>query len=198
VTPPHPVRLVVEDDLRRNRLTVFFRLLLALPHLVWVYLWGWTAFGGVVIFNWFATLFAGRSEEDVQSFLGRYIRYNTHLRAYLLLVANPYPRFAGRAGTYPIDLELDPPERQNRLTVLFRLILVLPALVLATVLNAVATFVALVGWFIALVVGRTPKGMRDLMAYCLRYEAQTYAYLFLVTGRYPSLASGSGFQFEEG
>jgi hypothetical protein len=36
-----------------------------------------------------------------------------------------------------------------------------------------------------------------LTAYCLRYQAQTYAYLFLLTSRYPSLASGSGFQFEE-
>jgi hypothetical protein len=35
------------------------------------------------------------------------------------------------------------------------------------------------------------------MAYCLRYQVQTYAYLLLLTGRYPSLASGSGFQFEE-
>jgi hypothetical protein len=35
----HPVRLVVEDDLRRNRVTVFFRILLAIPHLIWILLW---------------------------------------------------------------------------------------------------------------------------------------------------------------
>ena len=35
----HPVRLVVEDDLERNRLTVFFRLILAIPHIVWLILW---------------------------------------------------------------------------------------------------------------------------------------------------------------
>jgi len=56
----------------------------------------------------------------------------------------------------------------------------------------------LIAWFIALALGRVPKGMRDLMAYCLRYNAQTYAYLLLLTDRYPTLASGSGFQFEEG
>ena len=49
----------------------------------------------------------------------------------------------------------------------------------------------------SLALGRLPKGMRDLIAYCIRYQAQTYAYLFLLTSRYPSLASGSGFQFEE-
>jgi hypothetical protein len=47
------------------------------------------------------------------------------------------------------------------------------------------------------VLGRMPKGMRDLSAYCIRYQVQTWAYLVLLTSRYPSLASGSGFQFEE-
>jgi hypothetical protein len=33
-----------------------------------------------------------------------------------------------------------------------------------------------------------PQGMRDVSAWMLRYELQTYAYLLLLTGRYPSLA----------
>ena len=49
-------------------------------------------------------------------------------------------------------------------------------------------FIALIAWFIALAVGRTPKGMRDLSAYCLRYEAQVAAYLMILTDRYPSFA----------
>ena len=35
----HPVRLVVEDDLHRNRWTVFFRLILVIPHVIWIFLW---------------------------------------------------------------------------------------------------------------------------------------------------------------
>ena len=36
----HPVRLVGDaHDLRRSRLTVFFRLPLVIPHLVWLALW---------------------------------------------------------------------------------------------------------------------------------------------------------------
>ena len=34
--PPHPIALEVADDGSRSRLTVFFRLLLAFPHLVWL------------------------------------------------------------------------------------------------------------------------------------------------------------------
>jgi len=193
---PHPVRLRVDDDLKRSRLTVFFRLVLVIPHIAWLYLWTY-AFYAVVVFNWFATLFAGRTEEDVQSFLGRYLRYQTHLYAYVLLIADPWPRFSGRPGTYPVELQLEPPQRQSRWATFFRLVLVIPAYVFSTVLLTVAEVIAVIGWFISLVLGRMPKGMRDLSAYCLRYQVQTLAYLFLLTGRYPSLASGSGFQFEE-
>jgi hypothetical protein len=190
------VRLRVDDDLRRSRLTVFFRLVLVIPHFVWLYIWA-LAFFAVVVFNWFATLFAGRSEADVHSFMGRWIRYTTHIHAYLLLAANPWPRFSGKPGSYPVDLEIDSPEPQPRLVTLFRIVLVIPAYVFSAVLGTVAQVLAFVGWFICLALGGLPKGMRDLIAYCIRYQAQTYAYLFLLTSRYPSLASGSDFQFEE-
>jgi hypothetical protein len=45
--------------------------------------------------------------------------------------------------------------------------------------------IALLAWWYALVTGRMPDGMRDLGAACLRYSAQTYAYLMLLTDRYP-------------
>ncbi|HEV3228587.1 MAG TPA: DUF4389 domain-containing protein, partial [Solirubrobacteraceae bacterium] len=56
----HPIRLIVTDDLRRSRLTVFFRLLLAIPHFIWLALWTVAALVAAVA-NWFATLFSGRS-----------------------------------------------------------------------------------------------------------------------------------------
>ena len=95
--------------------------------------------------------------------------------------------FQARGSTY----------REPRLVTFFRLPLAIPAYVFATVLTTVAQVLALIGWFVGLAVGRMPKGMRDLSAYCLRYGSQTYAYVFLLTSRYPSLASGRGFQFEE-
>jgi hypothetical protein len=190
------VRLRVDDDLRRSRLTVFFRILLVIPHLFWLEVWSFAVIV-VVAFNWFVTLVAGRTEDDVHSFIGRYLRYQTHVYAYLLLVANPWPPFSGRPGTYPVDLELDLPERQSRWVTFFRIVLVIPAYAFSTVLTTVAQVIAFIGWFVCLALGRMPKGMRDLTAYCLRYQAQTFAYLFLLTSRYPSLASGSGFQFEE-
>lgn len=186
----HPIRLVVTDDLRRSRLTVFFRLFLAIPHLIWLTLWTLVGYF-VLIANWFATLFAGQSPDSLHNFTARLIRYMTHVYAYMYLVANPFPPFGGRRGTYPVDLEIDPPARQGRLGVLFRIILVIPAWVLGTVLQYLLQILAFLGWFVCLVLGRMPEGMRNLSAFCLRYYAQTQAYLWLLTSRYPSLGGGS-------
>jgi hypothetical protein len=187
--PHHPVRLRVLDDRRRSRLTVLLRLLLSIPHWLWLMLWGF-AFYGVVFFNWFATLFGGRSERDVHDFTGRFLRYNAHVYAYVGLLANPFPPFGGRPRAYPVDLEFDPPERQSRWKTGFRLLLALPAFVFANVLSLVMQIVAVVGWFACLILGRMPRGLRDLGAYCLRYQMQTYAYMALLTPRYPSLSAG--------
>lgn len=184
--PLHPIRLAVTDDLRRNRLTVLFRLLLAIPHLVWWWIWGIAAFV-VSIAGWLATLVTGRLPDGIHSFLGAYVAYTTHLYAYLGIVADPYPSFTGAPG-YPVDLEIDPPTEQSRLTVFFRLLLAIPAMLVTSVLQYLFQIVAVLAWFYALFTGRSSDGMRNLQAYCLRYQAQTHGYVFLLTGRYPSFA----------
>jgi hypothetical protein len=185
----HPIRLVVNDDLQRNRLTVFFRLILAIPHFIWVTLWGVIAILAYIV-NWFATLFMGRSPEGLHNFLATFLRYSTHVRSYVLLVADPFPGFAGRPGSYPIDVEIAGPERQSRLTVFFRWILAIPALMLAYLLGQLNQLLAIFSWFIALVLGRVPEGLRNFAVLAIRIETQTYGYLMLLTGRYPSFNVG--------
>ena len=190
VDPPrrHPVRIVDNDDLKRSRLTVLFRLLLAIPHLFWLGLYSIAAiFVGIV--NWFATLIKGRSPDRIHNWLVHYVRYSVYVYAYLYLLANPYPPFHGSPGSYPIDLEVDGPETQHRLVTLFRPIMAIPAWVLNWVFGQVLQIVAVLGWFVALFTGRMPRGMENLGLYCLRYHAQTTAYISIVTDRYPSLTA---------
>jgi hypothetical protein len=180
----HPVRLVVTDDLQRNRLTVFFRLILAIPHLIWLTVWGIVA-ALAAIANWFATLVNGQSPEGLHDFLATYLRYQTHVYAYILLLADPFPGFGGKPG-YPIDIEIDPPQRQNRWTVAFRVIFAIPAFIVSGILGYLNRALAVFSWFIALVMGSVPEGLRNFAAFALRYEQQTAAYALLLTGRYPS------------
>jgi hypothetical protein len=185
--PEHPVRIVVSDDLARPRLTVFFRLLLAIPHLVWIMLWSIAVVLAVVV-AWFGALVIGRVPGPLRRFMAAYVRYATHLGAFLYLVGRRFPGFTGRPGTYGIDLELEPAERQSRWRVLFRLFLAIPAFILDSALSGVVLVVAFLGWWYALVMGRMPEGLRNLGAACLRYSAQTSAYALLLTDRYPYAA----------
>jgi hypothetical protein len=185
---PHTVRIVDSDDLKRSRLTVLARFLLAIPHLIWLTLYTVTAIA-VGIVNWFATLIKGRSPDRIHNWLVRYLRYTVFVYAYLYVLANPYPPFHGTAGSYPIDLEVEGPDPQSRLVTGFRPILTIPAWVLNFVFSQVLQVVALLAWFVAIAIGRMPRGMENLGLYCLRYNAQTNAYLFIVTDRYPSLTA---------
>ena len=112
-----PIRLTVADDLRRSRLTTFFRLLLAIPHLVWLLLWGDRG-----------VLRGDRKRRSRRVFRGTLAARAAQLPG--LVPALPDPRVrvpaAGRqsvpglhraAGSYPVDVEIEGPERQNRWTV---------------------------------------------------------------------------------
>jgi hypothetical protein len=182
----HPVHLLGEaHDLRRSRLTVFFRLPLFIPHYVWLYLWSYAAFL-VGVLNWFATLIMGRPPRPFHRFLSAYIRYQFHVYAFVSVAANPFPGFTGKAGSYPLDLALPAePQRQNRWKTAFRIILVIPAWIVSFALFFALFFAAIFTWFVALVRGSAPWGLRNLMAYALRYLGQANAYLYLITDRYP-------------
>jgi hypothetical protein len=182
--PSHPVSLSVGGDLRRSRLTVFFRILLAIPHVVWLTLWGIAAFFAAIA-AWFSALVAGRVPNGLHRFLAAYVRYGTHVLAYLLLVGNPFPAFTGTAGGYPVDLVVPEPEDQPRWKTALRLILAVPAFILSSALGGLSVAAAILGWFVSLALGRIPEGLRNAAAYSIRYSAQANSYLALLTPRYP-------------
>ena len=128
-TQPYPVRLVGGHELQRSRLTVFFRLILLIPHVIALWLYGIATFVTVII-AWFAALFTGNVPTGMHDFISGYLKYYARVVAYGTILADPFPPF-GSGGSYPVGLEIDPPVPQSRLTVLFRLILVLPCWVLA-------------------------------------------------------------------
>lgn len=183
--PYHPVRMRLEDDLRRSRLTTFFRLLLAFPHLFWLTAWGAVATLAAIV-NWFAALIVGRSPRVLHRFLAAYIRYTSQVYAFLSLVAGPFPGFTGREAGSPVTAVIDGPVAQRRLVTLFRLFLIVPALLLWTALGYVLAVVAIGGWFVSVLRGRMPSGLRSLGASLIRYGAQVQAYSLVVTDRYPN------------
>jgi hypothetical protein len=183
--PPHVIQLSVTDDLRRSRVLVFFRIPIAIPHLVW---WlGWTLLAAVTeILTWLCALVIGRPPRPFHRFLSAYLRYTTHLSAFFFLVANPFPGFVGKRGSYPVELELpEEPQQQRRLVTFFRLFLALPAFFVSGSLFGAMWTASIFGWFVALVRGQMPDGIRNLGGLALRYGGQVNAYAYVLTDRYP-------------
>jgi Domain of unknown function (DUF4389) len=138
-----------------------------------------------VIAGWFATLVTGRLPDPLHRFLGAFVRYGTHLHSFVVLLGGPFPGFTGRPGSYPVDLEIDEPEPQHRAKTAFRVILAIPAFTAASAFGTVAGVAAVGAWFSALFTGRIPEGLHGLLSWAVRYESQAYAYLWLLTDRYP-------------
>jgi hypothetical protein len=76
----------------RDRLTVAFRPILALPHLLLIWLLG-IAWGVASIVAWFAILFTGRHPQRLYDFSVGALRWTTRVEAYLLLLTDEYPPF---------------------------------------------------------------------------------------------------------
>ena len=70
------------------------------------------------------------------------------------------PGFLGREGSYPVDLTIAPPAGQHRLGVLARIVVALPALLLASVFAIVTLVAATLAWFAALARAACPRVAR--------------------------------------
>ena len=96
----------------------------------------------------------------------------------------PQP-YQGPGGAAPIEVGFAGPAAQRRLTVLIRLILVIPQFIVLYVLAIAADFVLLIGWFGALFTGALPQFAADFLTGVLRWQARVNAYLLLLTDQYP-------------
>jgi len=85
----------------------------------------------------------------------------------------------------PIEVGFAGPAAQRRLTVLFRIILAIPQVIVLYVLAIAAEVVAIIGWFGALFTGRLPEFAADFLSGVLRWQTRVYAYTLLLTDQYP-------------
>ncbi len=137
-------------------------------------------------------LVIGRSPRPLARFLSAWVRYAAHVTSFLYVAGNPFPGFVGAAGSYPIDVRIDPFARQSRWITLFRLPLMLPAMLVSSAAGGVALFASIFGWFVSLVRGRMPDGLQAAIAYSVGYAAQFCAYAVRAHRPLPALEPAGG------
>jgi hypothetical protein len=99
---------------------------------------------------------------------------------------------SGEAGDLPantdLELKVDFAEHQRRWTVLLRIILAVPHIVVVFAISIAAFVVMVIGWFAALVIGRLPDWAAEFLRGYLAWQARLIGYLQLLTDRYPPFA----------
>lgn len=87
-----------------------------------------------------------------------------------------------------VELDVFPPAQHRRWTVLLRLLLVIPQLIVLWALSIAAFVVVVCGWFGALVLGRLPAWCGEFLRGYFGYTVRVYGYAMLLVDDYPPFA----------
>jgi hypothetical protein len=181
----YPVTFEADYVERRSRLSTFFRLILTIPLVIWLYFYAIAA-GFALLFAWFAIVFTGHYPRGLYDFIAGYTRFITRVTAYGALLCDPYPSFGGSPDpAYPVRMEFAPLERYDRLKTLFRIILAIPIVIVRYIVGLLLNIGAFAAWFVILFTGKMPRGLYDLMVFANSYTARSDAYIYLLTETYP-------------
>jgi uncharacterized protein DUF4389 len=154
---PAPVLVAFAGPLPQSRLTVLVRILMVIPHFIVLALLGIAVYV-ITVIGWFGALFTGRLPVFAADFLTGYLRWQTRVFAYTILLTDVYPPFSLDDADYPVRIAALP-GRLNRLAVLFRFFLLIPCWIVTTIVGYGAfTIVQFVSWLIVLTAGG--RGMR--------------------------------------
>jgi len=207
VRVPYPVTLTIEPRYgNRDRLTVAFRLLLAIPHIILVGGIGlsfavrngrtdMTSFtgetgllGGVAwllaVVSWFTIVIAGEHLNVIRRYTRFYLRWRVRAIAYMMLLVDRYPPFGDQP--YPAALAVeDPTAPRDRLTVGFRIILAIPHFIVLFFVLFAWWVTSFVSWIMILITTEYPQGLYDFGVGAFRWLIRVEAYVLLLVDEYP-------------
>jgi hypothetical protein len=188
---------VAPQEDRRSRLTVGFRIVLAIPHGLLV---GGPGFGigvgsdrtgalGAVanvaaLINWFIIVFTGKANNDLINLQQFYLRWRARALAYEALLRDEYPPFGD--ADYPVEATFPSvAEGRNRWTVGFRFILIIPQIIVLSFMLIAWAITAIIGWFATLFTAHFPDGLWKFGEGVLRWLLRVESYWLLLHDDYP-------------
>jgi hypothetical protein len=90
---PYPASIEIVDPVRRDRIAVGLRILLAIPHII-VLFFVLLAWGFTTIAAWFIILFTGTYPQGLYEFGVGALRWRLRVETYILLMVDEYPPFS--------------------------------------------------------------------------------------------------------
>src|SRR4030067_597691 len=196
----YPIKFSVDSPGgKRNRLTCFFRLFVAIPIMIVLgtigtsYSWGSSgaqsaAAGMTILFvpTLLMILFRQKYPRWWFDWNLAFSRFLARIAAFLYLMRDEYPSTDEEQAVH-LDFEYpDVKKDLNQWLPLVKWFLVIPHIIVLTFLGIAAGVVLVIAWFAILFTGVFPKGMFDFVVAVSRwaYRVQAYAFL-LITDKYP-------------
>jgi hypothetical protein len=183
----YPISYEVDPALEgRNRLTTFFRYIVAIPWLIVASIYGFVAEIAAVV-AWFAIVFTGKYPEGIYDFNAGYLRMISRVNGFEYLLTDAWPPFGGdEAPDYPVRVGVAPPlDQYSRLKTGLRLIIGIPVMLLGIVQAIILSVCALIAWFAILFTGKLPEGLFNPIRSASAYLARAGGYFLLLTEDYP-------------
>ncbi len=215
VQTSYPITYTVEPQhTDRKRLTVAFRIILAIPQWLLVggpggsginlgSVWGWrhpswafvggigsgvlgVAAGVMAIISWFAIVFTGKQPRGLWDFTNFFMRWRGNAVAYMALLRDEYPPFGPGDGSYPASFSVAGfPETRDRWSVGLRLIYAIPQFIVLFFLGIAWAITVIIAWFAILFTGRYPEGLYTFGVGYMRWSLRVESYLLLMRDEYP-------------
>ena len=181
----YAARLNIDYPGRSNRLTVLFRLLLAIPVLIIQGIVSYTGIMGIIgLLAALSLLLAKRYPEIIWTVLRWWAMFQLRITLYIDLLIDRYPWDDDPAARIELD---DPdPARLSRFLPLIKWLLALPHYIVLALLGIAAFVCVVLAWFAILITGSYPGGLFNFVTGVNRWGLRVNAYAFLlITDRYP-------------
>ena len=204
--PSYPVQVTLEPPNEpRNKMTVGFRFILAIPHALLVggfaffgfTFSAWNDFGGFfatgvlgavafvcAVICWFAILFANQHPEGLKDLIMFYLRWRTRAMAYMALFRDEYPPFGDQE--YPAGIQVTFAEgERDKTSIALRIIYAIPHVIVLWALGIAWFVTSVIAWFAILINGTYPEGLYNFGVGVFRWSLRVEAYLLLLVDEYP-------------
>ncbi|MBS1878996.1 MAG: DUF4389 domain-containing protein [Actinobacteria bacterium] len=193
----YPIDYEADFNPTPNRWTTFFRIILAIPWMIVALFWG-ILVSITHLVAWVVVIIIGRYPQGLYNFNAGVVRFGIRFSAWLYLQTDVWPPFGiSDDPSYPIRVNFAPPAaRQSRLKALFRIILVLPMLIVSYGIGYMQLGVSAVSWLAIVFRGYQPEGINSALTFVNGFNARVGGYYVLLTDDYPPIglekATGTG------
>jgi Domain of unknown function (DUF4389) len=187
---PYPVQVEFDADRHISRWRPLVQWLLAIPHLMIASALR-TLREVLTLISLFTVLFTKQIPRPLFDVIAMTYRYEWRAMSYALFMHEDYPPFdfqlsSSDDGLEPhTSLSLEYPEHLDRWKPLYKWFLAIPHYFVLAGLFIVACLGILAGFFVVVVTGEYPEGIRNFLVHAYRYSLRVEAYVGFLTDRYP-------------